>query len=76
MFIPIATITQQGQATIPVEIRRELGVHPGDKIAFELVDGQVLLRKLEPFDVAYHEALAGTLSEWDSEEDDEAYDDL
>lgn len=30
----ITTITQKGQATIPVEIRNKLDSHPGDKITF------------------------------------------
>jgi antitoxin PrlF len=30
-----ATLTSKGQVTIPVEIRRSLGVKPGDRIRFE-----------------------------------------
>lgn len=30
----LATITSKGQITVPVEIRRSLGVKPGDKIRF------------------------------------------
>jgi antitoxin PrlF len=30
-----ATMTSKGQVTVPVEIRRILGVRPGDKIEFE-----------------------------------------
>jgi AbrB family looped-hinge helix DNA binding protein len=30
-----ATITSKGQITVPVEIRRTLGVKPGDKLRFE-----------------------------------------
>jgi antitoxin PrlF len=30
-----AKITSKGQITIPVEIRRSLGVKPGDKLRFE-----------------------------------------
>jgi len=36
----------------------------------------VTLRRIEPIDLAYHAALTGTLSEWESPEDDEAFADL
>lgn len=41
----IATISSKGQATIPVEVRRQLGVGASDKVAFVLTDdGTVELR--------------------------------
>ncbi|HEX5504086.1 MAG TPA: AbrB/MazE/SpoVT family DNA-binding domain-containing protein [Thermomicrobiales bacterium] len=39
----VATITRRGQVTIPVEVRRALGVKPGDEVAFAIEDGQVRL---------------------------------
>jgi antitoxin PrlF len=39
----ISTITTKGQVTIPVEIRRLLGVGPQDKIAFVVENDQVHL---------------------------------
>lgn len=39
----VATITQRSQVTIPAEVRRALGVKPGDKIAFAIEDGWVRL---------------------------------
>ncbi len=36
-------ITRKGQVTIPVEIRRALGLKRGDKVAFIKVDGEVRL---------------------------------
>jgi antitoxin PrlF len=72
----ISTITQKGQTTIPVEIRNKLDIHPGDKVSFEILDGNVILKKIPAFEHEYHRALVGTLSEWASKEDDEAYDDL
>ena len=38
------TITKKGQVTIPVEIRRALGVGPHDKVAFVVEHNQVHLR--------------------------------
>ncbi len=74
--INISTVTEKGQATIPAEIRRELHLVPGDKVGFEIEHDRVILRRIQPFDYAYHQALSKTLSEWDSAEDDEAYRDL
>ena len=36
-----ATVTSKGQITIPVEIRRELHVRPGDRIKFIAESGEV-----------------------------------
>ena len=33
-----AKITSKGQITLPLRVRKELGVRPGDKIAFERND--------------------------------------
>ena len=42
----VATVTTKGQVTIPLEVRRRLGVAPHDKVAFVLDDDQVrLVRK-------------------------------
>jgi AbrB family looped-hinge helix DNA binding protein len=72
----ISTITQKGQATIPIEIRHKLDLHTGDKLVFDIEDDKVIISRLAPFDAEYHKALAGTLSEWSSKEDDDAYSDL
>lgn len=39
------TVTTKGQATIPVEVRKLLGIGPRDKIAFIIEDGQVRLER-------------------------------
>ena len=69
-------LTQKGQATIPADVRKKLHLHPGDRICFKIQNDHVLLVKVKPFDAEYHQAVAGTLSEWDSDEDDAAYEDL
>ena len=39
-------VTRKGQVTVPVEIRRELGLRQGDKVAFVVDEGAVrLIRK-------------------------------
>lgn len=72
-----STLTQKGQATVPVQIRDALDLMAGDKLAFELVDHKVVLKKAEPLDLAYAQALEHTVSqEWGSDEDSKAYDGL
>lgn len=73
----IAKITSKGQTTIPQEIRAALQVGPGDLIAWELADdGSARVRRVQPLDLEYLRALEGTLSEWGSAADEEAYRDL
>lgn len=49
-----AKLTSKGQITVPHEIRRALGVQPGDKLVFEKKDGNVIevrpLRTKSPFE--------------------------
>ncbi len=40
----VTTVTQKGQVTIPGELRKALNIKPRDRVAFELVDGEVRLR--------------------------------
>jgi AbrB family looped-hinge helix DNA binding protein len=35
----LAKVTSKGQVTIPVEVRKSLGVKPGDKLRFEPQEG-------------------------------------
>lgn len=72
----VSRITSKGQTTIPAEIRNALNLHTGDIVNFELVDHTVVLSKVGRFDHQHHQALSATLSEWESPEDDEAYNDL
>lgn len=66
-------VTEKHQATILTPIRKVLGVKKGDMVVFEVIDGQVLLRRMPPLDADYLGALTGTLGEWNSKEDDDAY---
>jgi AbrB family looped-hinge helix DNA binding protein len=36
---PTSTISSKGQVTVPVEVRRRLGVKAGDRIAYVVKDG-------------------------------------
>lgn len=41
-------VTTKGQVTIPKSIREELGIEPGDEVAFEETDAGYIIRKQEP----------------------------
>ena len=69
-------ITDKYQTTLPNDVRKFLHVDKGDKVTFKIEDNKVVLYKSKPVDQEYLAALEGTLSEWASQEDDEAYRDL
>lgn len=76
MQTPISKLTRKYQATIPEPVRRSLGLEAGDSIAFDIQANGIHLRKAGPIDLVFSAALEGTLSEWSSRADDEAYRDL
>lgn len=69
-------VSSKGQITIPKEIRETIGVEPGDMVAYEVEKGLVSLKRVDPFDAAFHAALSQTLDEWTTPEDEEAFNDL
>ncbi len=73
---PISRVTKKYQATIPQAVREVLGITQGDCVAFEINQGQVVLKKVLPLDWEYLNAVTETLSEWTSAADEEAYGDL
>jgi antitoxin PrlF len=73
----ISKITSKGQTTVPQSVRAALRSKPGDLLAWEVdADGRVAVLRVQPTDVEYLRAVAGTLSEWHSAEDEKAYGDL
>jgi antitoxin PrlF len=69
-------LTSKYQATIPKPVRKLLKLKAGDAIAFDIEDDQILVRRARPLDFAFAQSLEGTLNEWQSIADDEAYRDL
>ena len=69
-------LSSKSQVTLPKEVRAALGARPGDTIAYEVEGNLVRIKRLEPFDAAFHKALSNTLSEWATDEDEEAFDAL
>lgn len=72
----VSKLTKKYQATIPAEIRNFLKLVEGDKVDFEICNNQVIVRKITPLEIEYLQSLENTLQEWNSEEDNEAYNDL
>lgn len=69
-------LTLKYQATIPRDVRQCLGLHQGDVIGFRITNQQVILEKAKPIDWQFAKFTEGTLDEWNSKEDDEAFRDL
>jgi len=70
-------LTSKFQATIPQDIRSILDLKAGDQIVFQIIDdGQVLIKKATPMDLIYLRSIESTLTEWNSQNDEEDYRDL
>jgi bifunctional DNA-binding transcriptional regulator/antitoxin component of YhaV-PrlF toxin-antitoxin module len=74
--ISVSRLTTKYQATVPRLVRERLGVGAGDSIAFVVEADRVSVRRAEPLDREYARALSGTMSEWLSPADEQAYRDL
>lgn len=42
----VSSISSKGQVTVPQEIRKRIGVSPGDRIEFLLENGRTIIRPL------------------------------
>ena len=69
-------VSSKAQITLPRKVREALGAKTGDVILYEVEGDTVKLKRLEPFDAAFHRALSSTLDEWATDEDEEAFRDL
>ncbi len=72
----VSKLSTKGQITIPADLRKAIGIEPGDIVSYELQGKSVKLKRVEPFDAAYLAAVGETLEEWNSPEDEEAFNDL
>ena len=72
-----SSLTSKYQATIPSEIRARLKLKAGDKITFTFSkSGDVILQKATELDLAYLSSVETTLSEWNTPEDEAAFENL
>jgi antitoxin PrlF len=72
----ISKLTRKYQATIPKKVREALGLQKGDSVIFEIEGDSISLRRATTLDLQYLQAIESTMSEWLSDNDDEAYRDL
>ena len=75
-MLQTSKLTSKFQATVPTAVRKALQLKAGDMVGFDISGSQVTLRRATPLDLAFTQALEGTLSEWSSEADEHAFRDL
>jgi antitoxin PrlF len=66
-------VTSKAQTTIPKAVRAALGLSEGDTLVYDIVDGQVVLRRFT--ETASDDPFA-LFHEWDGDADRLAYADL
>ena len=76
MLTTSSKLTSKYQTTIPAPVRKLLHLEAGDSIAFDIEDNNVNIRKAQTIDIVFAQSLEGTLNEWASTEDEEAYREL
>jgi AbrB family looped-hinge helix DNA binding protein len=64
-------ITSKGQVTVPRKVREELGIEPGDSIAYEVLEDRAVIRRIPKVDVEWAKSIENTLSEWSDDLDDD-----
>ena len=75
-MLQTAKLTSKFQTTVPLAVRKVLNLQAGDLVGFEVIGDEIKLRRATPLDVAFAQALSGTLTEWSSAADDLAFADL
>ena len=70
MGIAYSKITSKSQTVIPTEVRKQLGVKPGDRLRYEISDKGVVMSKGSQ---AAAVSLFAVFTEWAGAADEEAY---
>ena len=68
-------LTQKGQVTIPLPIRKKLNLETGDDVLFVIKNGEVVLEKRTPGKEAFQK-FAGFLDHLKGKKSDEVIDEL
>lgn len=77
MKLSISKLTSKYQATVPKPVRDALHLHSQDRILYQISDNNVVtLKKITELDIDYLNSLKYTLSEWESDYDEQAYKNL
>jgi antitoxin PrlF len=72
----VSRVSSKGQSTIPSEVRKRLGLHPGDTIAYAVVGDTATIRKVEALDAGFLRLASETFADWNAPEAEEAFRDL
>lgn len=71
----LAKVTSKGQITIPIAIRRELGIKDGDKVMFIRQEGKVVMMNASPDALAeVQQAFSGTADDLGLESEQDVVD--
>jgi antitoxin PrlF len=79
MVSAVMRLTTKHQTTVPLEVRRVLGLKAGDRVEFRVEGTTVTLRKAErelTDELVFRLVQAHAMRDWDTPEDDEASRDL
>ncbi len=72
----VTKVTSKGQATIPSEVRRLLGVRGGDSVMFSIDGDTVTVKRAERLDAGFLRLATESFSDWNTPEADEEFRDL
>ena len=75
----VTRLTRKNQTTIPLAVRKALGLKAGDYVEFAVTEKTVAVRKASrqiSEDVLFKLAQTHAMRDWDTPEDDEAFGDL
>jgi AbrB family looped-hinge helix DNA binding protein len=59
--MPKATVSSKSQIVLPAEVRRRLGIRPGDRLTIEVEDEHIVLRKAPGSDLEALAAFRGSV---------------
>lgn len=69
-------LTSKAQTTVPLAVRRALGMKAGDTIAYAIEEGRVVLTRVAPAPADPFVGNLSTFTEWATDADAKAYADL
>ena len=77
-IMDLSTVTTNGQVTIPAEVRRLLGIKPGNKVLFfQRANGDIVIDNATVAAIKNaQEAFAGTAKDFGWETEDDVLDDV
>jgi antitoxin PrlF len=75
----VTRLTTKHQTTVPLEVRRALGLEAGDRVEFRVEGTSVTLHKVErqlTEDLVFRLVQTHAMRDWDTLEDDKAFRDF